>query len=107
MLGGNPIYLPVDILQSTVKGQGPKAPSLGSHLIPILTASPIRAPLLKVEGQVSMTTEVREFLSWVVLDTSGHALWGSTPMRLEPMVLVTPPPPNWKISPNWWIHPLK
>ena len=39
-----------------------------------------------------MTMEVRELLSWVGLDTSGHALGNSTPKRLEPMVLVTPLP---------------
>ena len=60
----------------------------------ILTASPIRAPLPKVEGQVSMTTEVRELLSQAVLDTSEHAFGSSTPKRLKPMVLVTPLPPK-------------
>ena len=60
MLRGEPVYLPVDIPQSTSKGQEPKAPSHGSYSIPILTTSPIRAPPPKVEGQVSMTTEVRE-----------------------------------------------
>ena len=59
MLRGEPINLPVDILTSTAKGKESKAPSPGGHSIPILTASPIRAPPPKVEGQVSMTTEVR------------------------------------------------
>ena len=94
ILRGKPIYLPVDILQSTTKGQESKAPSPGSHSIPILTASPIRAPLQKAEGQVSMTMEVRELLSQAVLDTSGHTSGSSTPKRLEPMVLVTPLPPK-------------
>ena len=92
MLRGKPIYLPVDIPQSTAKGQESKAPSPGSHSIPILTASPIRVPPSKVEGQVSMTTEVRKLLSWEVLDTSGHVSGSSTPKRLEPMILVTPLP---------------
>ena len=39
-----------------------------------------------------MTMEVRELLSWVGLDTSGHASGHSTPKRLEPMVLATPLP---------------
>ena len=72
MLGGKPIYLPVDIPQSAMKGQESRAPSPGGHSIPILTTSPIRAPLPKAEGQVSMIMEVRELLSWVVLDTSGQ-----------------------------------
>ena len=41
-----------------------------------------------------MTMEVRELLSQAVLDTSGQALGGSTPNRLEPMVLVMPLPPK-------------
>ena len=94
MLRGEPIYLPVDIPQSTTKGQEPKAPSLGGHSIPIPTASTIRAPPSKAEGQVSMTMEVKGLLSQVVLDTSRHASGSSTPKRLEPVVLVTPLPPK-------------
>ena len=96
MLRGEPIYLPVDILQSTAKGQEPKALPLGGYSTPILTTSPIRVPLPKAEGQVSMTMEVRELLSWAALDTSGHPSGSSTPKRLEPMVLVTPLPPKWE-----------
>ena len=94
LLGGEPTSLPVDILQSTTKGQEPKAPPLGGHSTPIPTASPIRAHPPKAEGQVSMTMEVRELLSWAALDTSGHASGSSTPKRVEPMVLVTPLPPK-------------
>ena len=90
MLRGEPIYLLVDILQSASKGQESKAPSSSSHSIPILTTSPIRAPPPKAEGWVSMTMEVRELLSQAVLDTSGHALGGSSPKRLDPVVLVMP-----------------
>ena len=54
ILGGEPVYLPVDILQSAMKSQESKALSPGSHSIPLLTASAIRAPLPKAEGQVSM-----------------------------------------------------
>ena len=64
-------FLPMDILQSTTKGQDPKALPFGSHSTPIPTASSIRAHPPKAEGQVSMTMEVRELLSWVALDTSG------------------------------------
>ena len=80
MLRGEPVYLPVEIPQSATKGQESKALSPGSHSIPTLTASPIRAPPPKVGGQVSMTTEVREFLSQAALDTSGQAL-GVSPQR--------------------------
>ena len=101
---GEPIYLSVDIPQSAIKGKESKAPSPGSHSIPILNASPTRAPLPKVGGWVSMTMEVRELLSWVALDTSGQASGSSTLNKLEPMVLVTSLPPSQKISPNWWVH---
>ena len=63
LLGGEPACLPVDILQSTTKGQEPKAPPLGSHSTPIPTTSPIRAHPPMAEGQVSITMEVRELLS--------------------------------------------
>ena len=96
LLRGKPASLPVTILQSTAKGQEPKAPPLGSHSTPIPTTSPIRAHPPKVEGQVIMTMEVRQLLFWVALDTSGHASGSSTPKRLEPMVLVTPLPPKWE-----------
>ena len=39
-----------------------------------------------------MTMEVRELLSQVGLDMSGHASENSTPKRLEPVALVTPLP---------------
>ena len=94
ILGGKPVYLLVDIPLSAMKGQESKAPSPGGHSISILTASPMRAPPPKAEGQVSMTTEVRGLLSWMVSDTSGHVLGVSTPKRLEPMVLVMPLPPK-------------
>ena len=50
MLGGKLIYLSVDIPQYAAKGQESKAPFPGGHSIPILTTSPIRAPLPKAEG---------------------------------------------------------
>ena len=39
-----------------------------------------------------MIMELRELLSWVVLDTSGQVLGCFTSKRLEPMVLVMPLP---------------
>ena len=84
LLGGKPASLPVDFMQSTTKGQEPKALPLGSQPTPIPTASPIMTHPPKVEGQVSMTMEVKELLSQVALDTSGHASGSSTPKRLEP-----------------------
>ena len=40
LLGGKPICLQVDILQSTTKGPEPKAPPLGSHSTSILSQAP-------------------------------------------------------------------
>ena len=91
-LGGKPIYLQVDILQSTTEGPELKALLPGGHSSSILIASPIRAPPPKAEGEVSMTMEVRELLSWVAFDMSEHASGISTPKWLEPMALVTPLP---------------
>ena len=65
LLGGEPIYLKVDIPQSIMEGPKLKALPPGSHSSFILIASPIVAPLPKAEGEVSMTMEVRELLSWV------------------------------------------
>ena len=72
--------------------EGPelKALPLSGHSPSTLIASPVRPSLPKVEGEVSMTMEVRELPSLVWLDTSEHASWSSTPKRQEPVVLVTP-----------------
>ena len=91
LLGGKPIYLKVDIPQSIAGEPKLKVPPLSGQSS-LLIASAIRAPPPKVEGEVSMTMEVRELLSWVGLDMSGHTSGNSIPKRLEPMVLVTPLP---------------
>ena len=91
LLGGEPIHLKVDILQSIMEGPKVKVPPPGGQSS-LLSAGPIRAPPPKAEGKISMTMEVRELLSWAGLDTSGHASRNSTPKRLEPVVLVTPLP---------------
>ena len=94
LLGGEPIYLKVGILQSTVGELELKAsPSGICSSIPIV--SPIKATLPKVEREVSMTMEVRELLSQAVLDMSGHASGNSTLKRLNPVVILTPLPHKW------------
>ena len=94
LIGGKPTYLKVSILQPTLEGQEPKLLPHSSHSSPIQVPNPIKAPLPKVEREVSMTMEVRELLSQAVLDTSGHESGNSTPKRLSPMVALTPPPPR-------------
>ena len=92
LLRGKPIYLKVDILQSIKEGLELKALPLSGHSSSILITSPVRPPPPKAEGEVSMTTEVRDLLSWAVLDTSELESGSSIPKRWEPMVLVTPLP---------------
>ena len=92
LLSSKPVYLKVDILQSNMEGPELKAPPLGGHPPSTSIASPVRPPLQKAEGEVTMTMEVRELLSQVGLDTSEHESGSSTPKRLEPVVLVTPLP---------------
>ena len=65
LLGGKPIYLKVSIPQSMAEVSEPRALPSGicpSHLM----ASSIKAIPPKAEEEVSMTTEVRELLTWVV-----------------------------------------
>ena len=92
LLGGEPIYLKVDIPQSITEGPKLKVLPPGGPSSSILIASPIRGSVPKAEGEVSMTMEVRELLSQVGLDMSGHVSGNSTPKRLQHMVLITPLP---------------
>ena len=39
-----------------------------------------------------MTVEVRDLLSWAMLDTPGHMSGNSTPKRPNPVDILTPPP---------------
>ena len=55
-------------------------------------ASSIMTTLPKVEEEVSSTTEVRELLTWSVLDASRHRSMSSTPKRLNSVVMLTPLP---------------
>ena len=91
LLRGEPIYLKVDILQSTVEGAELKVLPSG-NCSSILMASPIKATPPKAEREVSMTMEVRELPSQVGPDMPRHAPENSTPKRLNPVVLLTPPP---------------
>ena len=92
LLSGKSIYLKVDILQSNMEWPELTAPPLSGHSPSTSIASPVRPPPPKVKGEVSMTIEVRKFLSRVGLDMSEHASGSSTPQRQDPVVLVTPLP---------------
>ena len=90
-LGGKPIYLKLDIPQSMTEVSESKVLPSGIHPFILMDRS-IKANPPKVEEEVSMTTEVREFLTQEVLNTSGHGSTNSTPKRLNPMVVLTLPP---------------
>ena len=100
LIRGEPTYLKVSILQPTAEGQEPKALPHNSHISPIQVPSLIKAPPPKVEREVSMMMEVRKLLSRAVLDMSGHMSGNSTPKRLNPMVMLMPPPPQ--IGRSFW-----
>ena len=85
------IYLEVDILQSIMEESDQKALSSGKWP-PILMVSPSKATPPKLEREVSMTMEVRELLSQVMLDTSSRVSGNMTPKRPNPAVVLTLPP---------------
>ena len=55
-------------------------------------SQPLQVHPPKLEGEGSMTMEVRNLLSWAVLNTSGHGSENSTLRRPNPVVVLTPPP---------------
>ena len=62
LTGGKSIYLEIDIPQSLAEELDQKAPPIGEHST-IIIASPHKTTPLKLEGEVSMTMEVRSLLS--------------------------------------------
>ena len=52
-------------------------------------ASSVKTTLPQAEEEASMTTEVRELLTWAVLDMSRHGSMNSYPNRLNPIVVLT------------------
>ena len=67
-----------------------KAPPLG-EVSTIIIASPHRSTPPKSEGEGSITKEVRDLLSQVILETSGHGSKSSTLRRPHPVVILMPP----------------
>ena len=92
MLKGKSTFLQVDLSQSATKVQEPKATSQGSDLSPTPTGNPTWAFPPKAEGQIGMTMEVSELLSWAALNTSDIASGSSTPKRPGSLALATPLP---------------
>ena len=71
LTGGKSIYLEIDIPQSLAEELDWKALPI-AELSTIVIASPHKTTPQKLEEEVSMTMEVRNLLSQVMLDTSGH-----------------------------------
>ena len=93
LTGEGSIYLEVNMLQPIAEELDQKASPLG-RCFPILMASPLKTTPLKLEREVSITMEVRNLLCLAILDTSGHVSGNSTPKRPNPMVVLTPLPPE-------------
>ena len=91
MLSDEPTLLQVHLLQFMMKGCESMAPFLSSTSTSTSPTHPAMVPPPKVESQVSMTMEVSELLSQVVLDTSGLASGNFTPKRLVSSALGAPP----------------
>ena len=99
LTGGGSIYLDIDIPQPMAKEPDQKASPLGGCSA-IIISSPLKTTPPKPEREVSMTTEVRSLLSWVMLDKSGHRSGNTTPKRQNPVVMLTPPPYKLKDLPK-------
>ena len=91
LTGGKSMYLEIDIPQPMAKEPDWKALPLGG-CSPIIISSTFKTTPPKPEREVSMTMEVRNLLSQVILDMSGHWSGNSTPKRPNPVVILTPPP---------------
>ena len=90
LAAGKPVYLEIDIPPPPVEEPEQKVPPLG-EVSTIIIASPPKSTLSKFEGEGSMTREVRDFLSRVILEMSGHRSKTSTPRRPHPAVILMPP----------------
>ena len=88
---GKPIYLEIDIPPSLAEELDWEVLPIGK-VSTIVIASPQKSTPSKLEGEGSMTMEVRNLLSQVMLNTSGHGSKNSTPRRPNPVVILTPPP---------------
>ena len=88
---GESVYLEIDILQSLAVELDQKVLPIG-ELSTTMIASPHKSTPQKLEGEGSMTMEVRYLLSQAMLDMSGHGSKNSTLRRPNPMVILMPPP---------------
>ena len=88
---GKSIYLEIDILQSPAEEPDQKVLPIGKGSTTMIS-SPHKSTPQKLEGEGSMTMEVRNLLSQVMLNMSGHGSENLTVRRPNPVVILTPPP---------------
>ena len=81
-----PVYLEIDIPPFLVEEPDQKVLPVGK-VSTIIVASLHKSTPLKSEGEGSMTMEVRNLLSWTLLEMSGCGSKNSTPRRSTPMVI--------------------
>ena len=88
---GDPVFLEIDILPLLVGDPDQKVLPLG-EVSTIIVARPLKCTPPKIGRRGSMTMEVRNLLSWVVLETSGCKSKNLTPRRPNPVIVPTPLP---------------
>ena len=91
LTAGEPTYLEINILQLLAEESDQKVPPIG-EVSTIVIARPHKFIPPKLEGESSMTMEVRSLLSQVMLDMPGSRSENSTTRRLNPVVALMPPP---------------
>ena len=87
---GEPVYLEINIPPPQVEEPDQKVLPLGEFST-IVIASPHKSTQPKLEGEGSMTREMRDLLSQVILEMSGHRSESSTLRRLHPVTVLMPP----------------
>ena len=91
LTAGEPIYLEINILPSSVEEPDQKVLPIGKVSTTVI-ASLHKSTPPKSEGEGSMTLEVRNLPSQVMLDMPGHGSKNSTLRRPNPVVALMPLP---------------
>ena len=90
LTAGEPVYLEIDIPPPQVEEPDQKVLPLG-EVSTIIIASPHKSTPPKSEGEGNMTREVRDLLSQVILEMSGHRSESSTLRKPHPVTILMPP----------------
>ena len=90
LTAGKPVYLEMDIPPPQVEEPDQQVLPLGK-VSTIIIASSHKSTPPKSIGEGSMTREVRDLLSWAMLEMSGHSSESSTLRRPHPATVLMPP----------------